>query len=91
MNDGFQSSRALIDLLTNFHSTEISVEVVVALDIVVLGSLALRGCLCQAGYRHLLVALVFMSVWVMFLCKESSVVSRVSGPLKARFPLLRHT
>jgi hypothetical protein len=25
------------------------------------------------------------------MCKESSAVSRVSGPLKAGFPLLRHT
>jgi hypothetical protein len=28
-------------------------------------------CLCRAGYRHLLVALVYMSVCVIFRCKES--------------------
>jgi hypothetical protein len=49
-------------------------------------------CLRRAGCRHLHVALVYKFVCVIFfLCKESSVVSRVSGPLKAGFPLLRHT
>jgi len=40
---------------------------------------------CQAGCRHLHVALVCKSRCVIILCKESNAVSRVSGPLKAGF------
>jgi hypothetical protein len=49
------------------------------------------GSVVSGGCRHPEVALGDMSVCVIFLCKESSAVSRVSGPLKAGFPLLRHT
>jgi hypothetical protein len=34
---------------------------------------------------------IYSLVCVIILCKESSAISRVSGPLKAGFPLLRHT
>jgi hypothetical protein len=39
---------------------------------------------CRVGWR----GSQFYLLLIDFLCKESSVVSRVSGPLKAGFPLL---
>ena len=67
------------------------VDVVSLLSIVALGrNNWLIGLLCRVGYRHIHVALVYRSVCDFFVCKEYSVVSRVSGPLKAGFPLLRH-
>ena len=71
-----------------------SVEDVVALFLLLRWAVLIcwLDCLCRVGCRHLQVALVDRSMCVIFVsCKESSAVSRVSGPLKAGFPLLWHT